>query len=79
MDGTEPWHLYSTEGAATHLKRPDSDETYCGDALKTYRPQGTVTDPSAFYLQDQFCTDCLYQVLGKHATAVLDKIADSDE
>lgn len=79
MDKAAPWYLYSNEGSATHLKQSDHAETCCGDALEKYRPQGPVTDPSAFHAQDQFCTDCLYEILGEHAIAVLDDIKDSDE
>jgi hypothetical protein len=81
MTGADPWRLYSTEDEPTHLARPDSDEneTYCGHRLERYRPQGRVTDPSAFLGRDQFCTDCLYEVLGAQALAMLDDIDPGDE
>jgi hypothetical protein len=85
MTGSDPWRLYSTEGEPTHLARPDSDktenqnETYCGHRLKLFRPQGRVTDPSAFLGRDRFCTDCLYEVLGAQALAMLDEVDSSDE
>jgi|GEM_PF-2305318 len=81
MTGTDPWRLYSTEGEPTHLARPgnDANETYCGHRLERYRPQGRVTDPSAFLGRDHFCTDCLYEVLGAQALAMLDDIDPLDE
>ncbi|GAB6863299.1 hypothetical protein JCM17092_33890 [Haloplanus litoreus] len=79
MVGADAWVLYSSEGTATHLKRPEREETYCGDSLESYRPQGRSSDPSAFHAQDQFCTQCLYEALGTHSIAMLDELDTADE
>jgi hypothetical protein len=79
MTGAAPWRLYSRENESTHLARPESDETYCGDSLGSHRPQGQVTDPSAFHAQDQFCTECLYEVLGEQSFAMLEDIESTGE
>ena len=81
MTGADPWQHYSTEGEPTHLARSNSDEneTYCGHQLERFRPQGRVTDPSAFLGRDHFCSDCLYEVLGSQALAMLDDINSADE
>jgi len=76
MSGADPWCLYSTEGEPTHIARPAAEEAYCGERLRTYRPQGESADPSAFHARDHFCTECLAAVLGEQATAILNELKD---
>lgn len=63
--------LFNWGGEPTHLARPETEETYCGTALAEYRPQGDVTDPSAFHAGDQFCPTCLQMVLGAQSHHLL--------
>jgi hypothetical protein len=65
MAGSHPWKLYSSENEPTHLARPETEEAYCGAPLAAYRPQGTMTDPSAFHAGDQFCVACIHAYLGE--------------
>jgi hypothetical protein len=65
MADLDPWQLYSSEDEPTHLARPDTQETYCGELLTAYRTQGSATDPSAFHIGDQFCVACIQAYLGE--------------
>jgi len=73
MTEIEPWFLYSTESEPTHIAQPNESKTYCGVSLDEYRPQGRVTDPSAFHTRDSFCTDCLYEILGANAVSMVEE------
>jgi len=76
MSDSDAWLLYSTESEPTHIPRPETTRTYCGDSLDAFRAQGRANDPSAFHAQDHFCTECVYEYLGESAVALADELTD---